>query len=85
RAKQYHEVGEEMVDLKKALEGVAKVGDDLSGKGGDNIKRFYKEVGGNVEMFISLIDKEKGFHEGVSGRVADTNFGGDSFVEEDFF
>ncbi|MGN7329589.1 T7SS effector LXG polymorphic toxin, partial [Bacillus pumilus] len=75
---------EQMVDLKKALQGVANLGDDFTGKGADNIKNFYKELAGNVDMFISFIDKQKAFHEGVSGTLDDTNFGDDTFVEEHF-
>nr|WP_258182080.1 T7SS effector LXG polymorphic toxin [Bacillus sp. NMTD17] len=84
RAKHYQELREQMIDLKKALQGVANIGDDFTGKGADNIKSFYKELAGNVDMFISFIDKQKAFHEGVSGTLDDTNFGGDTFVEEHF-
>ncbi|WLP61463.1 T7SS effector LXG polymorphic toxin [Bacillus pumilus] len=84
RAKHYQELREQMVDLKKALQGVSTLGDDFTGKGADNIKSFYKELAGNVDMFISFIDKQKAFHEGVSGTLDDTNFGGDTFVEEHF-
>ncbi|MEH7761288.1 T7SS effector LXG polymorphic toxin, partial [Bacillus pumilus] len=78
------ELREQMVDLKKALQGVANLGDDFTGKGADNIKSFYKELAGNVDMFISFIDKQKAFHEGVSGTLDDTSFGGETFVEEHF-
>ncbi|WP_410610304.1 T7SS effector LXG polymorphic toxin [Bacillus sp. SIMBA_154] len=84
RAKHYQALREEMTDLKKALQGVANLGDDFTGKGADNIKSFYKELAGNVDMFISFIDKQKAFHEGVSGTLDDTSFGGDTFVEEHF-
>ncbi|WP_170123417.1 T7SS effector LXG polymorphic toxin [Bacillus safensis] len=84
RAKHYQELREQMVDLKKALQSVANLGDDFTGKGADNIKSFYKELAGNVDMFISFIDKQKAFHEGVSGTLDDTTFGGDTFVEEHF-
>ncbi|MCY7621267.1 LXG domain-containing protein, partial [Bacillus altitudinis] len=84
RAKHYQELREQMIDLKKALQGVANLGDDFTGKGADNIKSFYKELAGNVDMFISFIDKQKAFHEGVSGTLDDTNFGCDTFVEEHF-
>ncbi|WP_411809628.1 T7SS effector LXG polymorphic toxin [Bacillus safensis] len=84
RAKHYQELREQMVDLKKALQGVANLGDDFTGKGADNIKSFYKELAGNVNMFISFIDKQKAFHEGVSGTLDDTSFGGDTFIEEHF-
>ena len=84
RAKHYQELREQMVDLKKALQGVANLGDDFTGKGADNIKSFYKELAGNVDMFISFIDKQKAFHDGVSGTLDDTHFGGDTFVEEHF-
>ncbi len=84
RAKHYQELREQMVDLKKALQGVANLGDDFTGNGADNIKSFYKELAGNVDMFISFIDKQKAFHEGVSGTLDDTNFGGDTFIEEHF-
>ncbi|BBP89858.1 hypothetical protein BsIDN1_34760 [Bacillus safensis] len=63
---------------------MANLGDDFTGKGADNIKSFYKELAGNVDMFISFIDKQKAFHEGVSGTLDDTSFGGDTFVEEHF-
>ncbi|MGG1707305.1 LXG domain-containing protein, partial [Bacillus safensis] len=84
RAKHYQELREQMVNLKKALQGVANLGDDFTGKGADNIKSFYKELAGNVDMFISFIDKQKAFHEGVSGILDDTSFGGDTFIEEHF-
>ncbi|MBU8725329.1 T7SS effector LXG polymorphic toxin [Bacillus sp. 1735sda2] len=84
RAKHYQELREQMVDLKKALQGVANLGDDFTGKGADNIKSFYKELAGNVDMFINFIDKQKAFHEGVSGTLDDTSFGGDTFIEEHF-
>ncbi|WP_155761584.1 T7SS effector LXG polymorphic toxin [Bacillus safensis] len=84
RAKHYQELREQMVDLKKALQSVANLGDDFTGKGADNIKSFYKELAGNVDMFINFIDKQKAFHEGVSGTLDDTSFGGDTFVEEHF-
>ncbi|MGM0967152.1 MAG: ribonuclease YeeF family protein [Bacillota bacterium] len=84
RAKHYRELREQMVDLKKALQGVANLGDDFTGKGADNIKSFYKELAGNVDMFISFIDKQIAFHEGVSGTLDDTSFGEDTFVEEHF-
>ena len=84
RAKSYQELREQMVDLKKALQGVANLGDDFTGKGAVNIKSFYKELAGNVDMFISFIDKQKAFHEGVSGTLDDTSYGGDTFVEEHF-
>ncbi|MEK4397822.1 T7SS effector LXG polymorphic toxin [Bacillus sp. FSL K6-2860] len=84
RAKHYQELREQMVDLKKALQGVSNLGDDFTGRGADNIKSFYKELAGNVDMFISFIDKQKAFHEGVSGTLDDTSFGGDTFVEEHF-
>ncbi|MFS3915862.1 T7SS effector LXG polymorphic toxin [Bacillus australimaris] len=84
RAKHYQELREQMIDLKKALQGVVNLGDDFTGKGADNIKSFYKELAGNIDMFISFIDKQKAFHEGVSGTLDDTNFGGDTFVEEHF-
>nr|WP_285846123.1 T7SS effector LXG polymorphic toxin [Bacillus safensis] len=84
RATHYQELREQMIDLKKALQGVANLGDDFTGKGADNIKSFYKELAGNVDMFISFIDKQKAFHEGVSGTLDDTSFGGDTFIEEHF-
>ncbi|MBR0603607.1 transposase [Bacillus safensis] len=84
RAKHYQELREQMVDLKQALQSVANLGDDFTGKGADNIKSFYKELAGNVDMFINFIDKQKAFHEGVSGTLDDTSFGGDTFVEEHF-
>ncbi|WP_353855655.1 T7SS effector LXG polymorphic toxin [Bacillus sp. Bos-x628] len=84
RAKHYQELREQMVDLKHALQGVANLGDDFTGKGADNIKSFYQELAGNVDMLTSFIDKQKAFHEGVAGTLEDANFGGDTFIDEHF-
>ncbi|MFJ5965954.1 ribonuclease YeeF family protein [Bacillus sp. NPDC093026] len=84
RAKHYQELREQMIDLKKALQGVANLGDDFTGKGADNIKSFYQELAENVDMLISFIDKQKAFHEGVAGTLEDANFGGDTFIDEHF-
>uniref|UniRef100_UPI003EBC9030 T7SS effector LXG polymorphic toxin n=1 Tax=Bacillus maqinnsis TaxID=3229854 RepID=UPI003EBC9030 len=84
RAKHYQELREQMIDLKHALQGVANLGDDFTGKGADNIKSFYQELAGNVDMLISFIDKQKVFHEGVAGTLEDANFGGDTFIDEHF-
>ncbi|MFJ5963076.1 ribonuclease YeeF family protein [Bacillus sp. NPDC093026] len=84
RANHYQELREQMIDLKKALQGVANLGDDFTGKGADNIKSFYQELAGNVDMLTSFIDKQKAFHEGVAGTLEDANLGGDTFIDEHF-
>ncbi|MFJ5965626.1 ribonuclease YeeF family protein [Bacillus sp. NPDC093026] len=84
RANHYQELREQMIDLKHALQGVANLGDDFTGKGADNIKSFYQELAGNVDMLTSFIDKQKAFHEGVAGTLEDANFGGDTFIDEHF-
>ncbi|MFJ5964441.1 ribonuclease YeeF family protein [Bacillus sp. NPDC093026] len=84
RAKHYQELREQMIDLKHALQGVANLGDDFTGKGADNIKSFYQELAGNVDMLTSFIDKQKAFHEGVAGTLEDANLGGDTFIDEHF-
>ncbi|MFB8733320.1 T7SS effector LXG polymorphic toxin [Bacillus sp. SL00103] len=85
RAKHYQELREQMVDLKRHFKAWQTSVMTSLGKGADNIKSFYKELAGNVDMFISFIDKQKAFREGVSGTLDDTNFSGDiTFVEEHF-
>uniref|UniRef100_UPI001C92BC70 T7SS effector LXG polymorphic toxin n=1 Tax=Bacillus pumilus TaxID=1408 RepID=UPI001C92BC70 len=44
RSKAYEQLREEITDLKKALQGVANLGDEFTGKGADNIKAFYNDL-----------------------------------------
>ncbi|WP_445662410.1 ribonuclease YeeF family protein [Bacillus sp. FSL W8-0848] len=84
RSKEYQSTREQFVNLKKAFRGMADLGDDLQGKGADNIKAFYKDQAGIVDDWVDLIDMQIQFLNGVSSAVKDPNLSGDTFVDMEF-
>ncbi|MGE6632450.1 T7SS effector LXG polymorphic toxin, partial [Bacillus sp. NPDC077027] len=84
RSKAYEQLREEMTDLKKALKGVADLGDEFTGKGADNIKAFYGDLALYTETYIDFIDMQKSFLDGVKGKLDDASLGGSTFIDEHF-
>ncbi|MEC0497435.1 ribonuclease YeeF family protein, partial [Bacillus glycinifermentans] len=84
RSKEYQSTREQFVNLKKAFQGMADLGDDLEGKGADNIKAFYRDQAGIVDDWVDLIDMQIQFLNSVSAAVEDANLFGDTFVDMEF-
>ncbi|MFJ5965888.1 T7SS effector LXG polymorphic toxin [Bacillus sp. NPDC093026] len=84
RAKHYQELREEMIDLKQALQGVANLGDEFTGKGADNIKAFYADLALYADTYLDFIDMQKAFLDGVKGKLDDASLGGHTFIDEHF-
>ncbi|MGN9865382.1 T7SS effector LXG polymorphic toxin [Bacillus swezeyi] len=84
RSDEYKKTREQFVNLKKAFQGMADLGNDFQGEGADNIKNFYKEHARNVDEWLDMIDMQIAFLDSIAAAFEDADLSGSTFVDISF-
>nr|WP_307894493.1 T7SS effector LXG polymorphic toxin [Bacillus swezeyi] len=84
RSDEYKKTREQFVNLKKAFQGMADLGNDFQGEGADNIKNFYKEHARNVDEWLDMIDMQIAFLDSIAAALEEADLSGSTFVDTSF-
>ncbi|MBM7702105.1 T7SS effector LXG polymorphic toxin [Metabacillus iocasae] len=84
RVKAYEQLEQQILHLQQTFNGVANLGEDLKGKGADNIKQFYKGHASIVDQWLNLIRTQLAFFKSIPLYMESENLAGQTLVYEGF-
>lgn len=84
RVKGYKSLKKDIEALKKTMQAVVDLGDNLKGKGADNIKSFYKGHVDIADQWLNLINARIEFFSNLSIPMESENLSGKTVVYEAF-
>ncbi|MDQ0217381.1 transposase [Peribacillus cavernae] len=84
RAEQYHELKDQLNNVKKAFNSVVNLDENFQGQGAEAIKGFFQAQIDVVDAWISLIDRNIAFFNGIPGLASDAELSGDTVVQVPF-
>ncbi|MBT2646730.1 EndoU domain-containing protein [Bacillus sp. ISL-34] len=73
RVGQYKDLKEQLAELKKGLESIVNLDDELQGQGAEAIKGFYKAQIDVVDSWLRLINRHVAFLSGIQGDTIEAN------------